>query len=155
MSKQLLETRRDVMKAVTRGFPGGQEAAAAHLGIRPKRLGNQVYETAGCSPLSDAQIHALESVNGTRFLPDYVCALYGGVFVKVPEVGELDNVDLYSRVVRAAAKRGIVDQIIAAALEDGVIEACEAEAIREAHYAYLAARHEEVQATIDLHSAQP
>jgi hypothetical protein len=65
---------------------------------------------------------------------------------------DLDNVELYNRSVKAAAKRGKVDQIIANALDDGVIEAGEAEAIVRALMQYMSARYSEVLATIQLHS---
>lgn len=151
MSKHLLDTRREVMKAVTSEFPGGQPCAATHIGIKPKRLQNQVYETAGCTPLSDAEIHALEAVTGTSHLPDYICAMYGGVFVPMPDAGELDNVDLHSRSIAAAAGRGKVDVLIAAALADGEIDQAEAEEILAVHRKHIAARHEEISATIALY----
>lgn len=74
------------------------------------------------------------------------------MFVPLAKPEKLDNVDLYSRSVNAAAKRGVVDQIIAKALDDGVIEPDEAEAIIAAHNRYMSARHSEVLATIQLHS---
>ncbi len=151
MSKRLLDTRREVMKAVTSEFPGGQACAAAHIGIKPKRLQNQVYETAGCTPLSDSEIHALEAVIGTTHLPDYICAMYGGVFVPMPEVGELDSVDLHSRSIAAAAGRGRVDVLIAEALSDGEISKEEAAEILAVHRKHIAARHEEISATLALY----
>jgi hypothetical protein len=151
MSKHLLDTRREVMKTVAAGFPGGQDCAAARLGIKPKRLQNQIYETAGCTPLSDSEIHALESVASTTHLPDYICAMYGGVFVPMPEVGELDNVDLHSRSIAAAAGRGKVDVLIAAALADGEIDKAEAEEILAVHRKHIAARHQEISATLALY----
>ena len=151
MKKQLLETRREVMKAVTSEFAGGQACAAAHLGIKPKRLQNQVYETAGCMPLSDTEIQALEAVTGTTHLPDYICALYGGVFVPMPQA-DLDNVDLYSRAIKTQTARGKVDLMIQAALADGEIDEAEAQEIRAVHNKHVAARHAEVEAVIALHA---
>ncbi|WP_330113943.1 YmfL family putative regulatory protein [Pseudomonas sp. JS3066] len=154
MSKRLLDTRREVMKAVTREFPGGHDCAATLLSLKPKRLANQVYETAGCTPLSDLEIFALEQVTGTHHLPDYVCQLYGGVFMPLPVVEELDNVDLHSRSIDAAAKRGKVDMLIAEFLADGVIDKEEAEEILAVHRKYLAARSSEVHATLALYGKQ-
>lgn len=151
MKKQLLETRREVMKMVTSEFGGGQACAAAHLGIKPKRLQNQVYETAGCMPLSDVEIHALESVTGTTRLPDYVCAMYGGVFVPLPEVDQ-DNLDMYSRAISTQTARGKVDLMIQQALADGEIDAAEAAEIMAVHSKHVAARHAEVKAVIALFS---
>lgn len=73
------------------------------------------------------------------------------MFVPVTASADLDNVEMYNRSVKAAAKRGMVDQIIAKALDDGVIEAAEAEAIIKALMHYMSARYAEVLATIQLH----
>lgn len=154
MKIPVLETRREVMKAVTKGYPGGQDCAAAKLGIKPKRLENQIYESAGCLPLSDSEIHALEQVSETLHLPDYICAMYGGVFVKIPEAGELDNVDLYQRSLSASAQRGALDQMLAFALEDGEIDSNEAKKIRALHAKYMSASLETIGAVIELHKAR-
>jgi polyhydroxyalkanoate synthesis regulator phasin len=74
------------------------------------------------------------------------------MFVPLVRPEKLDNIDLYTRAVNTAAKRGVVDQIIDKALDDGVIEPDEAKAIMQAHTRYLAARQAEVMATIQLHS---
>jgi hypothetical protein len=154
MKTPVLETRREVMKAVTKGYPGGQDCAAALLSIKPKRLENQIYETAGCMPLSDSEIHALEQVSGTGHLPDYICAMYGGVFVRLPEAGQLDNVDLYQRALAASSQRGELDHMVAMALEDGEIDVAEAKKIRGLHTRYLSASLEAVAAVIELHKAR-
>jgi hypothetical protein len=154
MKTPVLETRREVMADVSSGFPGGQDCAAARLGIKPKRLENQIYETAGCKPLSDTQIHVLEGELKTTFLPDYICSMYGGVFVRLPEAGQLDNVDLYQRSLNASAQRGALDQMVATALEDGEIDAGEAKKIRALHAKYMSASLEAVAAVIELHKAR-
>lgn len=151
MKTPVLETRRQVMAAVSNAFPGGMDCAAACLGIKPKRLDNQVYETVGCKPLSDSQIHALESETGTTHLPDYICAMYGGIFVRLPDVEDLDNVDLHHRSLNTMAKRGMVDQMIVEALKSGEIDDSEAQEILALHAKHMAARHEEVKAVIELH----
>lgn len=154
MSKQVLETRREVMKEVTKHFPGGQDCAAAKLGIKPKRLENQVYETAGCTPLSDAEIHALEQVSGTHHLPDYICRMYGGAFMPLPVTDQIDSVELHSRSVDVAAKRGRVDVLIAESLADNKITKAEAELLHAALSSYQAAHASELLATISLYREQ-
>ena len=151
MKQKVLTTRREVMRAAASEFPGGQACAAAHLGIKPKRLQNQVYETAGCMPLSDTEIHALESLTGTTHLADYICGLYGGVFVPLPEADE-DSVDMYVRTIKTQTARGKVDQLIQEALADGEIDAAEAAEILAVHSKHVAARHAEVNAVIALFS---
>ncbi|KPG69112.1 YmfL family putative regulatory protein [Pseudomonas libanensis] len=154
MKTPVLETRRQVMAAVSNAFPGGMDCAAARLGIKHKRLENQIYETAGCKPLSDAEIFVLESETKTEQLPDYICAMYGGVFVKIPAAGELDNVDLYQRSLAASAQRGALDQMVASALEDGEIDSNEAKKIRALHAKYMSASLEAIGAVIELHKAR-
>jgi len=75
------------------------------------------------------------------------------MFVSLSKTEELDNVELFRRSLKTDAKLGHIDQLIAASIEDGVIEACEALAIIQALTRYFAARTAEVAATIQLYSA--
>ena len=152
MKRPVLETLRQVVSAVVCAFPGGRECASARLGYELKRFDNHVYENAGSRPLSYDQIRLLERDAGTTFLPEFIANLYGGMYVPLVAPEDLDNVELYTRSVNTAAKRGVVDQIIEKALADGAIEEDEAKAILQAHSRYQAARHAEVIATISLHS---
>lgn len=151
MKRPVLETLRQVMSAVISAFPGGRESAATRLGLELKQFDNRMYENAGSRPLSYDQVYQLERETGTTYLPEFIARMYGGMFVPLAEPGTLDNVELYQRSVTTDAKRGAVDQFIAVALDDGVIEDDEAKAILQAHTEYLAARTAEVTATIQLH----
>ena len=153
MKRPVLGTRKDVVSAVICSYPGGRAYAAANLGMNLKKFDNQAYENAGSRPLTDEHIFRLEQQAGTTFLPSYVATMYGGMFVPLAAPGTLDNIELFSRSVKAAAKRGCVDQIIAQALDDGVIEKHESEAIINALSLYMSARYAEVLATIQLYSA--
>ena len=152
MKRPVLETLRQVVSAVVCAYPGGRECASARLGYELKQFDNRVYENAGSRPLTYDQIHLLERDASTTFLPEFIASLYGGMYVPLAAPETLDNVELYTRSVNTAAKSGVVDQIIAKALADNVIEEDEAKAILQAHRQYQAARHAEVIATIQLHS---
>lgn len=154
MKRPILETRRQMMSAVVCAYPGGRECAAARLGLDLKKFDNHLYENAGSRPLSDEQIHMLEQESGTTHFPDYVAALYGGLFVPVANPDELDNIELFERCMKTAVKRGAVDRIIAEALSNGEIDEGEARAILEAHRQHMAARHSEIHAVILLHKAR-
>lgn len=156
MNKRFLDNRRKVAKAIVRTFPGGSECAAARLGYETvKRFENHLYENAGSRPLSDGELYALESDTGSTYLPDYLCAQYGGVFVKLPQPGELDNVCLHERALMTAAKRGQVDQlIIQSLLNGGEIDDDEAREILAVHAKHMAARHEYVNSVIALNKAK-
>lgn len=152
MKRPLLPTKRHMISAVVCNYPGGRQGAATRLGMSLKQLDNQIYENSGSRPLSNDAIHTLEQDTGTTCFPEYVSAQYGGLFVPLANPETLDNVEMYSRSVAVAAKRGVVDLAIAEALDDGVIEPAEGESILAAHRSYMAARHAEVLATLQLHS---
>ena len=153
MKTLILDSRRAVMIAVANGYQGGRECAAARLGIPLKRLENQIYGTAGVRPLDDTEISVLEQEESTTHLPDYICALYGGVFVPLPDT-EASHADLYDLSFATSTARGTVDLLIRKALADGEIDANEAAEIRAVHAKHLAARHAEVDAVIVAHQRQ-
>jgi len=154
MNIQVLKTRREVVSAIICTYEGGRECAAAQIGLPLKKFDNHAYENNNCRPLTDAQIFQLERVAGTQHLPNYVAAMYGGMFVPVVHPDSLDNVEMYARAIQSSAKHGTVDQIIAQALDDGVITDDEAELIQNAHTLHMAARTAEVYAAIDLYRAK-
>lgn len=154
MKSPVLKTRREVVSAIICSYPGGRECAAARIGLALKKFDNHAYENNNSRPLSDAQLFQLEQEAGTQHFPNYVASMYGGLFVPVPDSEELDNVEMYALSVQVAAKRGCVDQEIAKALADGVINESEAEHILNAHNLHLAARHAEVLSAIDLYRAK-
>ncbi|MBN3864634.1 hypothetical protein HCU66_20595 [Pseudomonas frederiksbergensis] len=154
MKNPVLKTRRQVVSAIICAYPGGRECAAARIGLALKKFDNHAYENNSSRPLTDAQIYQLELEAKTTYLPEYIAAMYGGMFVPVAEPESLDNVEMYARCVLSAAKKGSVDQIIAKALEDGSINEAEAEAILHADSLHLAARHAEVLALIQLHASK-
>lgn len=154
MKSTVLKTRREVVSAIICIFEGGRECAAAQIGLPLKKFDNHAYENNNCRPLTDVQIFQLEQVTGTQHLANYVASMYGGMFVPVTSPEHLDNVEMYARAVHSAAKRGTVDQIIAQALDDGVITEAEAQTIQNAHILHLAARTAEVYAAIDLYRSK-
>ena len=154
MKGQVLKTRRQVMRLVILAYPGGRECASTRLGFEDiKQFDNHLYENS--RPLTESQIFQLEQDTGTTHFPEYIADMYGGMFVPVAQPESLDNLEMYTMCVKTAAKRGTVDQIIAQALEDGVIDQGEADAILKAESLHMAARHAEVLAVIQLHAKRP
>lgn len=154
MNCRILGARKEAMSAIICSV-GGRENAATRLKMKNvKKFDNHAYQSAGCRPLTDAQIYQLEQVAGTTHYPSYIAGIYGGMFVPIEEPDSLDNVEMYTRCVQTAAKRGTVDQIIAQALEDGVINQVEADAILKADSLHMAARHAEILAVIQLHASK-
>lgn len=154
MNRSVLKTRKDVVSAIIRAYPGGRAKAAAHLGLELKKFDNHAYENNNARPLNDLQLCQLESTAHTTFLPEFVASLYGGIFVKVVDVDALDNFELYTMSMVTSARRGAVDLEIGKALADGSISNAEAEEIMRAHEAHMSARHTEVLSAIALHRAR-
>lgn len=154
MKSLVLKTRKEVVSAIICTFEGGRQRAAASIGLPLKKFDNHAYENNNCRPLTDLQIFQLEQVTGTQYLANYVAAMYGGMFVPVIQPENLDNVEMYARAVQTSAKQGTVDQVIAQAIEDGVITEDEAELILNAHVLHIAARTAEIHAAIDLYRAK-
>ncbi|GAB7531584.1 hypothetical protein PS3A_39980 [Pseudomonas sp. 3A(2025)] len=150
MKCSILKARKATIRAII-ASSGGCQQAAARLELDRKKFENHAYENGNSRSLNDAQIHALEQAAGTTHFPAYIAGIYGGLFVPLADPETLDNVELYARSVRVAAKRGTVDQIIAQSLEDGSIDRREADQILNAHHSHMAARHEEVLAAISLY----
>ena len=155
MKTIVLKTRKDVASELIRSLPGGCKFASDLLGMKQKKFENHAYENNKSSPLTAEQIFQLELVTGTSHYPEYVAAMYGGMYVPLTDTETLDNVELYTMCVQTAAKRGRVDQIIAQALEDGMIDQGEADAILKAESLHMAARHAEVLAVVQLHAKRP
>lgn len=151
MKRQILDSRRKVAQEIVGAFPGGRECAATYLGLDLKRFDNQLYQSAGHQPLSDEQLQKLEAVSGTTYLPDYITGLYSGLFTRLPELAELDNVELFRLALEADVAEGTLNKTIADAIAHDGIDAKELAAIIQAHRQHLAALHTEVQAVIALH----
>lgn len=155
MNGKTLDTRKQVVVAAVKAFPGGRECAAAFIGEENfKRFENRIYESAGMKPLTNGEVCALETEAKTNFMPDYICAMYGGVFVRLPEAGQLDNVDLYQRSLHESVMRGDMDRFVEMALADGEMDEVEAKRYRSLHAKYIAASLEKVGAVIALHKAR-
>ncbi|WP_455424934.1 YmfL family putative regulatory protein [Dryocola sp. LX212] len=144
------QSLKEVVKAMCKAYPGGREAMAGALGMTMTQFHNNLYEKNGCRFFEVVELEAMEDISGTSDLADYFAKRRGALLVEVPNLEELDRVDLFSKAMRTAAARGQVDQIIEKALEDGVIEQHEADEINEHHRRHLAAREEEIRAICAL-----
>lgn len=152
MKKEILKSRPDVMSAVSQEFIGGQRMAAEYLKVDYKRLLNQISETNGVVPLSDEQICILEEANGTHHLPNYICAMYGGYFVKMDSHEEMTNYDLFELEMAAKAKNAERISATSKALIDGKITAKEAEILLNKFRSETAAEERALIALINVHS---
>lgn len=147
----VLEICRKVMIMVVNVYLGGCDCVVVWLGILLKCLENQMYEMVGVKFLSDGDLYVLEQEMGIFYLLDYICVMYGGLFVWMLEVGDLDNVDLYYCLLCIVVKCGWVDQMIVLVLEDGEISVDEVKEILVLYVKYMVVWYEEVWVVFELY----
>ena len=138
------------IKAMCKAYPGGRSAMAGALGMSTEGFNNNLYEKNGCRFFELHELEAMEDISGTSLLAEYFAKRRGALLVDVPTFEDLDHVELYSRSVRTAAKRGQVDQMFQKAIEDGVIDDDESKEIMSLHNKHLAAREAEIRSILAL-----
>ncbi|AYH09395.1 hypothetical protein C5E24_06675 [Pectobacterium parmentieri] len=141
---------KETIKAMCKAYPGGRSAMAGALGMKLEQFNNNLYEKNGCRFFEIHELEAMEDISGTSLLAEYFAQRRGALLVDVPRFEDLDHVELYSRSVRTAAKRGQVDQMIQKAIEDGVIDDDEAKEIMKLHNKHIAAREAEIRSILAL-----
>ena len=137
----------DLRKAVVRmvnAVNGGWTVAAAHLGMTENALRNRVYETKG-QTLSTNDKLTLQELSGTTLFVEALAAASGGTFVRLPEMGEIENESVQLMFNEMYAKLGNHFKLFMAAIEDGVIDTTERSDI-QAHGAELHRMVEQMQA---------
>ncbi|EMN0828307.1 hypothetical protein R8H71_001066 [Providencia rettgeri] len=146
------QTLKEVVKEMCKAFPGGRSSMAAALGISETTFNNKLYEKNGCRFFENDELEAMEDLSGTRKLVEYHAARHGLLLREPVKAGDLSHIDLFEKKLSTDVRRGKVDQIIKQALEDGEITQDEANDIRKAHRKHMAARDEEVESIIILHT---
>ncbi|MEC5321494.1 YmfL family putative regulatory protein [Brenneria populi subsp. brevivirga] len=141
---------KETIKAMCKAYPGGKSAMAGALGMTLTEFNNNLYEKNGCRFFEIDELEAMEDLSGTSLLAEYFAQRRGALLVDVPKFDDLDQVELYSRSVYTAARRGKVDQMIKEAIEDGVIDEHEAKEISFHHARHLAAREAEIRCMLAL-----
>ncbi|WP_250542480.1 YmfL family putative regulatory protein [Escherichia coli] len=102
------ESLKEVVKAMCKAYPGGRQAMAGALGMSETQFNNNLYEKNGCRFFEVTELEAMEDISNTSFVADYFAKRRGALLVDVPNLEDLDRVDLFSRAMRTAAARGQV-----------------------------------------------
>lgn len=89
-----MATRQDYLQMI-KAFPGGWDALAAACGMSRMALENRVYERKG-QTVTVELAELMQSFSGTTHFAEGVARDAGGVFLKLPEVGDAGNDELLS-----------------------------------------------------------
>lgn len=89
-----MASREDYLKMI-RAFPGGWDAISAACGMSRVALENRVYERKG-QTITVELAELMQSFSGTTHFAEGVARDAGGVFLKLPEIGDIGNEELLS-----------------------------------------------------------
>ncbi|OBX03851.1 hypothetical protein QV06_09405 [Gallibacterium genomosp. 3] len=131
-------------------IPGGKSAVAGFLGFTEAELNNRLYQTKG-QRFKNEELIAIQNEFGLTDFIDELCHQSGGVFLKIPVEGEIDNVELSCKQVHEIAARGLLYEALEKAMTDGVITPNEEEKIRAALNKHLSATANSVELAIALY----
>lgn len=112
---------RAAAQHMIKSFPGGWTAMAAAMGLSPAGLENRVYERKGQS-LSVHESLQMQAFADTSHFAEAIAAASGGVFLKLPELGDIDNEELLAKFNRLYAELGRLSARFSEATADGVID---------------------------------
>lgn len=107
-----------------RAFAGGWDAMAAALGWSRQGLENRIYELKGQSILVETALQ-MQAFSNTTHFAEAVAKESGGVFLRLPEVGELGRDDLLDRFNEVYAEIGEFSAKFREAVRDNEIDRSE------------------------------
>lgn len=125
-----MDTQRAVVNQMIGAFGHGPDALAVAMGLSPAGLNNRRYCIKG-QQLSEDELLAMQALSGTRLYAEYIAARSGGVFVPLPDAGEVDNDELLNRQLELAEEVGALARLMKDSIRDGSINAGERSALYE------------------------
>lgn len=129
---------------------GGRPAVAGFLGLTEQALNNRLYQTKG-QRFTDEELIAIEQEYGVSHWSDEVNRRLGKVAVCVPNVDELDSVELSALQLRELAERGLLFSALQECLADGEITPDEENRLRKSLHRSQSATLKIIESTIVLH----
>lgn len=132
----------DTVRGLITSLNGGYKEAVSWIG-RKEQVGDDGTtesslmnrlrgESDQIFPLGWAVL--LDQAGGTNHVVDALAKAYGGVFVPLPDIEQVDNADINQRLLEAIEQITKYSQQVRAAIEDGVVEPHERTAINDELY---------------------
>lgn len=123
-----MEIRKSYLE-MTKFFPGGADAMAAALGISKNSLHNRVYQVKG-QAIDVEKAMVMQSLSGTTLFAEAVAYESGGVFIKMPEVNDVDRDELLFKFNDLYAHLGELSSKFKASISDDEIDKKERKVLR-------------------------
>lgn len=129
---------------------GGKSAVAGFLGLSERSFNNRLYQTKG-QRFTDEELIAIELEYGVSDWSDEINRRLGKVSFNVPNLDELDSVELSTLQLRELAARGLLFNQLQESLADGVITSVEENAVRKLLHHSQSATSKAIESTIALY----
>lgn len=115
---------REAYQSMCRAMPGGAESMAQQLGMSPAALQNRIYEVKG-QAVGVEHALVMQTLSQTTLFAEAIAYRSGGTFFALPDVGELDNEELFAKFQQLLEDFGRLGRRHREATEDGVVDAQE------------------------------
>lgn len=129
------------LHAMAKGFKGGIVRIATLLGRSPGVMHNKFSEACEHSNLTLHEALAIQEITDSDAFAEAVAATRGGIFVKLPELGEAADDDVLADFLALIDKEGVLARTLTEARSDGLIEPHEFDAVRADSERLVAALH--------------
>lgn len=130
--------KKEMVTKSIQNVTGGREAVAAMLGMSVDSFNNHLYEKKGSRFFNVDELALIASLDNTVYVADFFARQTGHLVVEMPNVSELDNVELFELQLKLNGVKGLLDKTISEALVDGKIDQVERKAITEIKRQYMA-----------------
>ncbi|WP_158138685.1 YmfL family putative regulatory protein [Vibrio metschnikovii] len=130
--------KKEMINKTIAGVTGGKEVVAAFLGMSVDAFNNHLYEKKGQRFFSIDELVEMSEFTNTPYIADYFASRVNHIVTEIPEVAELDSVDMFDCHLHLNAVKGLLDKTIEEAKEDGVFDEKERKSIRSLKREYQA-----------------
>ncbi|WP_027697222.1 YmfL family putative regulatory protein [Vibrio litoralis] len=120
------------------GAIGEQADGAALLNMNLNKFSNHLRQVKGMNFFQFDELVEMTVTSQTPYIAQYFAERINHLVVPMPEVGELDSVDMFDCHLQLNAIKGMLDKAIEDAKADGVFDANERKNIKELKQKYQA-----------------
>jgi hypothetical protein len=140
--------------AMIKAYPGGWGAMSGALGMTQSALENRIYERKGQAVLVETAMQ-MQAFSGTTLFAESIARASGGVFVKIPEVGEVDNDALLLKFNELHAHLGMLSRRFGEYTKDGELTEREQRDLRDISDEIHMTMQELLQLTVRVYGRAP
>ncbi|EAY2117836.1 hypothetical protein AII44_05595 [Salmonella enterica] len=127
----MVDSINTAIRLMCKAHKHGRLGMASDLGMTIDQFHNHLYQKCGSRFFTLAELERMEDLSGSCYLAEYQANRKGKWLVDVPTAESLDNVELYSIEMKAAAASGELANAKMAAAADGVIDSPERKTLSE------------------------